>query len=372
MMPVVAVLEDDAYVIVWQDDKKDDDDSWGIFGQRFSASGQSEGSEFRLNSYSEEDEYDPDVAALSNGGFVAVWYASEFDDNDKVIVGQRFNAAGKQVGKDTMLNQYITGTQENPAVAGLQNGGFVAVWNGAGQSDSQGAYMRLFSASGNALGDDIRVNAVIDGQQDNADVVQLAGGDIIVTWASKDQDGSGYGIYARLFSDDGTPQDSEFQVNTYWHSNQLGPRVAALTAGGFVVSWYGEDSNDSDGVFARRYDVIGTPDGDQFVVNSTLPQKQHFPCLGTLPDDAFLAAWQSDQQDGDSWGIYHRRFDTADNPFAGDAKANFQGSKKQEFPDCAGFSDGTFVIVWQSENQDGDGRGIFHQRFAAEGYRLYP
>jgi hypothetical protein len=37
----------------------------------------------------------------------------------------------------------------------------------------------------------------------------------------------------------------------------------------------------------------------------------------------------------------------------------------QEAPDSSMTPDGRFVIVWESEGQDGDGRGIFAQRYGA-------
>ena len=48
-------------------------------------------------------------------------------------------------------------------------------------------------------------------------------------------------------------------------------------------------------------------------------------------------------------------------------RANTYTSNRQWRPEAAALSDGGFVITWQSQNQDGDGRGVYGQRFDALG-----
>jgi hypothetical protein len=370
--PSVAVLKSGGYVIVWESDGPDE--KWGVYGQRYGADGAKLGSQFRANKVDlGKENLDPDVAATVGGGFVIVWYAQEdINEFGNVIVSRRFGDDGIAIGSDITLPQYKSGSQERPAVTGLQDGGFAAVWDNDGSQDSQGIYLRLFDADGEAQGDQIPVNTVTSNNQLSADLVQLDSGSVVVVWVSKDQDGNGHGIFGRRFNSKGVGQESEVQLNSYFAGDQLGPRIAALDSGDFVVTWYQEGPDDNSGIMARRFSKAVIPVSDQFTVNSTLPEKQEFPCVGTLPGDAFIAAWQSQNQDGDGSGVYFRRHDSGNTPLGNDARANIYTTQAQTYPDCAGFGSGNFIIVWQSKNQDGNGEGIFHQRFHAEGYRLYP
>jgi len=45
-------------------------------------------------------------------------------------------------------------------------------------------------------------------------------GNIILGWQTKNQDGDGFGIYARRFGSDGFPLGEEFRVNTTWEGDQ--------------------------------------------------------------------------------------------------------------------------------------------------------
>ena len=65
------------------------------------------------------------------------------------------------------------------------------------------------------------------------------------------------------------PDGPEFQVNTYTTGVQAAPSVAVDTSGNFVVVWQssGPDGS-SDGVFGQRFNNTGTPQGTEFQVNT--------------------------------------------------------------------------------------------------------
>jgi hypothetical protein len=84
-------------------------------------------------------------------------------------------------------------------------------------------------------------------------------------------------------------------------------------------------------------------------------------------DDAgnFVAAWQSDGQDGDGNGIYARRFEADGDPIGGEFRTTGATVGNQQIPDVAMSASGEFVVVWQSP--DTAGYGVFGQRYAANG-----
>ena len=58
------------------------------------------------------------------------------------------------------------------------------------------------------------------------DVATLLNGNIVVSWSSDGQDGSGFASVARIFRSDGKPITDEFVVNTYTANEQSIPRIA--------------------------------------------------------------------------------------------------------------------------------------------------
>ena len=76
----------------------------------------------------------------------------------------------------------------------------------------------------------------------------------VVTWYSMDQDGSSSGIFAQAFNKKGNTIDSEFQVNTYTESRQLCPAVAMDAIGNFIITWQSDGQDGSGyGVFAKMF-----------------------------------------------------------------------------------------------------------------------
>jgi hypothetical protein len=127
------------------------------------------------------------------------------------------------------------------------------------------------------------------------------------------------------------------------------------------------------GVYARRYRADGTRQGPVFRVNQTAAGSQASADIATLNNDGFVVVWSSFGQDGNGNGVYGQRF-RADGTRAGrEFKVNTRTAGHQQRASVAGLADGGFVVVWESLNRDATRRiGIFGQRFANSGERLGP
>ena len=78
--------------------------------------------DFQVSDTNLQTQTDIRFAALSGGGFVAVWY----DFAAGQVRGQRFNDNGREIGSEFVVNQIQSGSQ--PSVAALTSGGFVVTW----------------------------------------------------------------------------------------------------------------------------------------------------------------------------------------------------------------------------------------------------
>ncbi len=167
------------------------------------------------------------------------------------------------------------------------------------------------------------------------------------------------------------PLAPEFQVNTHTTSDQYGYGIAMDRAGNFVVTWesYGQDG-DSYGVEGRRFDSAGTPRGPEFPVNQTTSGDQGYPGVASDPAGNFVVVWQSDGQDGDYGGIFGRRYDKAGAALGAEFPVNTFTTGDQLAPQAAADQGGNFVVVWESDGQDGDAAGVFARRFDNAGVAL--
>src|SRR5439155_20987784 len=103
-----------------------------------------------------------------------------------------------------------------------------------------------------AQGSPIWVNITTLGTQEYAAVATDAAGNFVVTWSSQNQDGSGWGVYAREYDAAGAALSGEYLVNTTTAGDQL-YSSAARPGGNLVIVWSGNGVGDADGVFAQRF-----------------------------------------------------------------------------------------------------------------------
>jgi hypothetical protein len=208
-----------------------------------------------------------------------------------------------------------------------------------------------------------RVETYTTGSQGATDVAVDSGGHFIVTWAG-DSDTDDLGIYARRYKSSGVPLGPAFRVNTYTTYEQMAPAVAVDPNGRFVVVWqsFGPDG-DSYGVRGQLFAPDGTPSGGEFQVNGFTTGYQYLPDVAFAADGTFVVTWQSDYQDGSGYGIVARRFDAAGAPLTGDFVVNTYTTGYQYAPKIAAASIG-FGIAWDGQG-GGDNDGIFARVYDA-------
>lgn len=107
--------------------------------------------------------------------------------------------------------------------------------------------------------------------------------------------------------------------------------------------------------------------GEEFHINTYTAGNQEMPAVACLPDGGFVVVWQSDGQDGSGNGIYGQRFDSDGDPVGDEFQVNTHTTDGQQWPEAAALSSGGFVVVWHSYGQDGDDAGVYGQRFDSDG-----
>ena len=132
----VSTLADGGFVVTWYDNSPHDHSvhpgsSYSdIYGRRFDAAGQTVGDEFMVNTYTTNYQYNPDVTGLKDGGFVVTWRDDSGQGGHSYEVrAQVFDAAGQEVGYSFGVNTYKDDYQYQAEVEALDDGGFVVAWS---------------------------------------------------------------------------------------------------------------------------------------------------------------------------------------------------------------------------------------------------
>jgi hypothetical protein len=364
--PSITSLSNGGFMVVWASYGQDGSND-GVYGQRFDANGNTVDSEFRVNTYRLWSQDEPSITSLPNGGFVVVWSSIEQDGSEYGIFGQRFDSNGNTVGSEFRVNTWTTDNQLYPSITSLSNGGFVVVWHSYLQDGSNtGVYGQRFDANGNTVGSEFQVNTWTTDEQSYPSITPLSNGGFVVVWQSWGQDGSGYGVYGQRFDSNGNKVGSEFQVNTWTTDWQENPSITSLPNGGFVVVWEGWGGQDGSswGVFGQRFDSNGNTVGSEFQVNTWTTNDQLWPSITSLPNGGFVVVWHSRYQDGSDYGVYGQRFDSNGNKVDSEFQVNTWTTDWQQHPSITSLSNGGFVVVWDSGGQDGSKFGVFGRIFS--------
>ena len=135
-----AMSDAGEFVIVWSSFGQDGS-GFGVFGQRFDSAGIPQGSEFQVNTFTNNDQNLASVAMDAAGNFVIAWQSEGSPGTDSYsssIQARRYASDGSAVGDQFQVNTYTSSFQFAPAIAQAAGGEFVVAWtsNGSGGTDT--------------------------------------------------------------------------------------------------------------------------------------------------------------------------------------------------------------------------------------------
>ena len=359
----ISKLTDGKFVITWVSENQDGS-SWGIFAQMYNIDGSTFGSEFQVNTHTDNHQDRPEISGFNNGKFVITWMSYTQDGSHYGIFAQMYNNDGTKFGSEFQVNTYTNGVQSVVRISTLSNNKFVITWQSHLQDgNGYGIFAQMYNENGSKIGSEFQVNTYTNNDQEYASVSGLTDGKFVITWISHTQDGSSWGIFAQMYNNDGTKFGSEFQVNTYTNSAQSYTGVSKLT-NKFIIIWNSDGQDgDSYGIFAQMYNNDGTKFGSEFQVNTYTNSEQEFASISELSNSKFIITWRSNTQDGDSYGIFAQIYNNDGSKFKSEFQVNTYTNGIQSRPKPIGLPDGKIVITWHSNNQDGDGYGVFAKIF---------
>ncbi len=261
--------------------------------------------------------------------------------------------AATAVGTDFTVNAQTAGTQSWPTIAALTGGGYAVNWSSESGTGTD-VHGRVFSAAHVGAGEQ-RANAYTDSYQIYSSTIGLPDGSYVAAWSSNGQDGNNWGVYARRFAADGTPQTGELQLSSSTSGEQhivsLAPLGGAHGVRSFVAAFKG--TSNAEDVFFRIVDDSFSPVGSDVVVNTFTAGRQDFSAVTRVASGGFVITWISDGQDGSGFGIYQRRYDATGTALdAAETQVNTVTAGNQLYPSVAAVGDG-HVVAWIDVGTDG-------------------
>lgn len=364
----VNQMNDGSYVVSWTGINSKGLGS--IYAQHFNATGAKISGQVLVNTPLAGSAKDSDVSALSNGGYVVTWNVDQTSGVKFSTHAQRLSVTGSKVGVDTMISSNKVYEQASSQV-GMWNNGFLTVWESNNAqpptANGYGIHAVLTSSTGVVSSQDIRVNLTLLKDQLDPSLATYARVNSVSTGfavAFETPDASGSGIVGRTFDATATGGTAEFQVNTTLAGDQRDPSTAVLANGEVVISWTstGQDGS-GNGVYLQRFTSTGVKIGSEARVNTTTANDQGHPQIAGLKDGGFVVVWDSVGQDGSGNGIYLQRYSATGAKVGSETLVNSYLTGDQNDAAVSALGDG-FVVTWTSVGQDKSGDGVYQKVFS--------
>lgn len=362
--PAVAIDANNNFVVVWRSEHAGIFNK-SIMGQRFSSDGSKIGSEFQLSTsqVGGRINHGPVIGMDSSGNFVVVWPG--YRNDEEHIIARRYDTNGLALSGEFVVSTNKYAQYDNGhlgcSISMTPSGDFVIVWEAWHGDDDHnghwGIYGRCYNAAGVAITDEFKITQIFHGK--DPDVAMDGSGDFVVVWRREGSTGyppSGTYVAMRRYNSDGTPKTGELWVTESFNWSNSST-ISMNSSGNYIISYDWGNWQDPN-VYAQLYDPNGTLHSEAFMVNADPNSSHGSPASAMLNNGEFLIAWNSPAvwNDGD---IMLRRFDKDANSVGEQTVFNTYLQSVQRYPDIAVNSSGNYVIAWQSDELDGDDYGIF-------------
>ena len=377
--PDVAVQDNHAFIICWEDRRYDEYCSIDIFMQIFDPDGERMGYDIDIiDEFEYFPQYRPKVSVNNDGYCVICWVDSrgEIEYQDKFvydIYAQRLdiNYGGGIIGYNFKANtdEIDTVIQVNPDVSVSDDTTFVISWvdyrNGAENPD---IYLQTYDSHGKLADEDIKVN------DDNSNVSQylpaVGSADnqtFFVCW--EDKRSGDYDIFFQRFKNN-VPQDGNIKINDDRGANQSDPSISVSSEGSFVITWDDRRNGESNiDVFFQMYNPSAQAQGKNTIANDdTTKFFQTHSSVSFLNDTNFVVSWGDLRNGIDDPDIYFQIFKDTDERVGTNTRVNDdQLNAFQISPSVSSFNDGSFIICWSDDRNSRYDDDIYAQKFNSSG-----
>jgi cysteine-rich repeat protein len=290
-----------------------------------------------------------------SGSALALWEGGE-----SVVLGRLFDQSGVAASPVFRLETPVDAASRTAALAGLPQGGFVAVWE-ARRSGSTRLYVQCVSAAGHVLGVAQRLDQRGDGANQrpgNATVAVSPSGRILTLWEEDEVNSSP--LEGRFLDDECVPLGNVFTIATGPTRFPRSPQAVFDGEDRFLIAAW-STLTDDPGLVAQVHAGDGTPISPTF----TLWERPvgGAPAVAVDPQGGFLVAWIARTPASSQHLVMARRLAPPGfGPGATVALAPFTPGRALHYsPSMAFQADGTLFVAWPQ------GHSLLARAFAPDG-----
>ncbi|WP_167519932.1 Ig-like domain-containing protein [Serratia proteamaculans] len=227
---------------------------------------------------------------------------------------------------DSITGSHTRGDSLGLDGVALGDGKYAVIWQTAGTSEIIDNLLKakislemaiVDSRTGQVVMTPVEINTPDDMHAVTPKIIQLASGEVVITWVQMNKDDGG-DVWMQRFRYAGgklVPMNDAEQINDSTEGTQgLLPDslkgaydVIALENGGYVVSWLSTEKDGTQQIISQVYDVAGNKTSEEIHVNTD--NAGGIPSITPLDDGGFVISWNTNTNNGEegvSGNIYHQ------------------------------------------------------------------
>ena len=257
----VAALQDGGFVVAWEGNDVSTSDA---YGRVFGADGTPLGGSFIVNRATAPEHQVADSIFAWNSGFGVIF---KQDDDPSAHTADNlyeviFDSSGQtdQV-TDFRVNGFTNGDEYLSRATQLVSGGYAVNYTAYNyhptpDTSANSVITRFFAADGSPVGEYTERDPGT-GHDLGGGIAALAGGGVVVVYWAYINDSRGTDIFAQILTDQGEAVTHVFRANQHTAGAQGSPTVAALDDGGFVIVYASQNGATID-VLASIFNADGS------------------------------------------------------------------------------------------------------------------
>ncbi|GEM_PF-6715735 len=351
-----------------------------IFVQKFDATGATVGSMVQLDGLNPSYVYNeaPQITAVGTTGEYVVTFYGVDSNNGLSIFVQKFNADGTTTNNTMVQLDGFSANNDRPQVTAVGTAGeYVVTFDGYDSTGHFSIFVQKFNADGTTTNNTmVQLDALNNpsGFDYNPQVTAVGtAGEYVVTFNGQDTNGH-WSIFVQKFNADGTILGSVVQLDGVNQASVYNdyPQITSVgTTGEFVVSFFGTDSAGDQSIFVQKFGTNGAATGAmvqlEAIGNTTNTDgNMQIAAVGTTGE--YAVTFQGINSVG-YWSIFVQKFH-ADGTVAGDMVQLDGGNSNSSYninPQISAVgTDGGYAVTYQGYNSNYN-NVIFVQKFNADG-----
>ncbi|ADG93165.1 type 1 secretion target domain protein [Arcobacter nitrofigilis DSM 7299] len=258
-----------------------------------------------------------------------------------------------------------SGSDNSSQITTLSDGSYVITYYGIDGNGDNSVYVQKFNKNGTvATEEQSKLEANYAGGDDKTpQITGLNNGGYVVAYYGEESEDGDTSIYVQKFNADGSINGEQVKLEAtgVLLGRDINPKITSLSDGGYVITYDGKTETDNYNVYVQKFDETGQVIGNQEVLETTVEKDNKYSEVTALDDGRYVVSYVG--KNSSNVKYVNIQLFNADSTKSGDL-IYLDNVITSSRPQITNLADGSFVVVYETSN------GVVTQKFDGDGVQI--